>query len=123
MEEQKELEAQKEIRLSDVKRKKSVSESDTERQKEEEEKQIEGQMDIIDYPECLPEAEEEKVVSESDTEEWFDKNLLEDMIAEAEEKVESFWKSPLKPDEYKKALMQVQAYMLLMDEYVGDVNE
>lgn len=193
--EQKELETKKEIRLADVKRKKAVSESDTGKQKPEEEKQIEGQTDVTDYPECLPEAEEEKVVSESDTEEqllkkektvsesdtacppeqhdcirqtwgtspeeqeagkreckkcwntwkerqehisepeksvsdsdtedeeWFDKHLLEDMIAKAEEVVEHFKKEIVKPIAFKKALMQIQAYRLLMDEYVGDANE
>lgn len=157
MEEQKELEAQKEIRLSDVKRKKAVSESDTEEQLPKKEKSV-SESDTDCPPEqhdCIrqtwgtsPEEQEagrreckkcwntwkerqehisepEKTVSESDTEdeEWFDKQLLEDMIAEAEERVELSWKNPLKPTEYKKALMQVQAYLLLMDEYVGDANE
>lgn len=136
-EEQKELETKKEIRLSDVKRKKSGSESDTERQLSEEEKQVAKQMDITNSTECLHETEEERpvpesdtekqlpeeeTVSDSDTEEWFDKSLLEGMIAEVEEIVESSWKNPLKPDEYKKAIMQIQAYRLLMDEYVGDEN-
>lgn len=118
---QKKLEEKKEIKLADVKQKKAVSESDTEKQPIEGKEQIEEQIDITDYPECLPEAEEENIVSESDIE-WFDKKLLEDMIAEVEEIVESSWKNPLKPDEYKKAIMQIQAYRLLMDEYVGDEN-
>lgn len=120
VEEQEELEAQKEIRLSDVKRKKAVSESDTEKQEPEEEKQIEGQMDITDYPKCLPEVKEKKSVSESDTEEWFDKKLLEDMVVKAEEVVEHFKKEIMKPTAYKKAIMQVQAYRLLMSKYTED---
>ncbi|MCM1236328.1 MAG: hypothetical protein NC489_40115, partial [Ruminococcus flavefaciens] len=64
-EEQQELTQKEEIRIADVKQRKTVSESDTDAEVAASE-EIEGQMNITDYPEYLPECDK-KTVSESDT--------------------------------------------------------
>lgn len=59
---QQELNQKEEIRIADVKQKKSVSESDT----NSEQSEIAGQMDIADYHEYMPVKPDKEVIGESD---------------------------------------------------------